>query len=79
MIGLVLMAGSEKSLASPRLTGDIAKKDSSELEYGFESLFMAQIVGDLQALQETGHRNTVAVLQAPYPTAVQTITTLLRP
>ncbi|MFP6679583.1 MAG: glucose-6-phosphate isomerase [Dehalococcoidia bacterium] len=79
VIGLVLMAGSEKSLASPRLTGDIAKKDSSELEYGFESLFMAQIVGDLQALQENGLRNTIAVLQAPYPTAVQTITTLLRP
>jgi hypothetical protein len=46
----------------------------TEISYGFESLFLAQLLGDLEALRSKAHRNVVTVLKTPYAKAIQNIT-----
>ena len=79
VIGLALVAGNEEPLAASRSVPDGSPRDAQDLAHGFESIFVAQALGDLEALRETGHRNILAVLQAPYAMAVRTITALLDP
>ena len=70
VIGLALVAGNEDALAAPRV--DLGTE--TEIAYGFESLFLAQILGDLEALRSKAHRNVMTVLKTPYAKAIQNIT-----
>ena len=70
VIGLALVAGNEDALAASR--ADSGTK--TEFAYGFESLFVAQVLGDLEALRTKAHRNTMTVLETPYAKAIQNIT-----
>jgi glucose-6-phosphate isomerase/transaldolase/glucose-6-phosphate isomerase len=70
VIGLALIAGNEDALAASRADSG----SETEMAYGFESLFVAQVLGDLEALHAKAHRNTMAVLETPYEKAIQNIT-----
>ena len=70
VIGLALVAGNEDALAAPRVDSGT----ETEISYGFESLFLAQLLGDLEALRSKAHRNVVTVLKTPYAKAIQNIT-----
>jgi hypothetical protein len=70
VIGLALVAGNEDALAASRADSG----SETEMAYGFESLFVAQVLGDLEALHAKAHRNTMAVLETPYEKAIQNIT-----
>jgi glucose-6-phosphate isomerase/transaldolase/glucose-6-phosphate isomerase len=73
VIGLALVAGNEEALAAPRAGAD----GNQRTGYGFESLFVAQVLGDLEALRAQGRRNTVAVLQPPYADGIRAIAAAL--
>jgi glucose-6-phosphate isomerase len=73
VIGLALVAGNEDALAAPRVDSGT----ETEIAYGFESLFVAQLLGDLEALRAKAHRNMMAVLKTPYAKAIQNITASL--
>jgi len=73
VIGLALVAGNEDALAASRADSET----ESGIAYGFESLFVAQLLGDLEALRAKAHRNTMTVLKTPYAMAIQNITTSL--
>ena len=73
VIGLALVAGNEDALAASRADSGT----DTEFAYGFESLFVAQVLGDLEALRAKAHRNALAVLEAPYVKAIQRITASL--
>ncbi|MDA1258585.1 MAG: glucose-6-phosphate isomerase, partial [Chloroflexi bacterium] len=61
VIGLALAAGNEEALAAP------------EADHGFESLFVAQLTGDVEALRANGRRSAVVALGAPYADAIRKI------
>ncbi|MCH7642443.1 MAG: glucose-6-phosphate isomerase [Chloroflexi bacterium] len=61
VIGLALAAGNEDALAAPGA------------EHGFESLFIAQLSGDVEALRSNGRRSSVTVLRTPYADAIRGI------
>lgn len=63
VIGLALAAGNEDALAAPGA------------QHGFESLFVAQLSGDVEALRANGRRTTVVVLRTPYSDAIREIAT----
>ncbi len=67
VIALALVAGNEDALAAPRADAG----GNHGADYRFESLFVAQVLGDLEALRAKGHRNMVAVFQPPYPDAIR--------
>lgn len=73
VIGLALVAGNEDALAVPSV--DLGTE--TEIAYGFESLFVAQLLGDLEALRAKAHRNMMTVLKTPYAKAIQNITASL--
>jgi glucose-6-phosphate isomerase/transaldolase/glucose-6-phosphate isomerase len=73
VIGLALVAGNEDALAASRADSG----SETEIAYGFESLFVAQVLGDLEALRAKAHRNTMTVLKTPYAKAIQNITASL--
>ena len=61
VIGLALVAGNEDALAAPGA------------EHGFESLFIAQLSGDVEALRANGRRSSAALLRTPYADAIREI------
>ena len=61
VIGRALAAGNEDALAAPGA------------EHGFESLFIAQLSGDVEALRSNGRRSSVTVLRTPYADAIRGI------
>jgi glucose-6-phosphate isomerase len=69
VIGLVLVAGNDSALATPRAESGVTVGN----DYGFESLFIAQVMGDVETLHANGHRNTLGVLNKPYPEAIRSI------
>ena len=73
VIGLALVAGNEDALAASRADSGT----ETEVAYGFESLFVAQLLGDLEALRAKAHRNMMTVLKTPYAKAIQNITASL--
>ena len=73
VIGLALVAGNEDALAASRADSGT----ETEVAYGFESLFVAQVLGDLEALRAKAHRNMMTVLKTPYAKAIQNITASL--
>ena len=73
VIGLALVAGNEEALAASKV--DLGAE--MEISYGFESLFLAQLLGDLEALRSKAHRNVMTVLKTPYAKAIQNITASL--
>ncbi len=73
VIGLALVAGNDSALAVPRAESGVGNGN----DYGFEFLFIAQVMGDLETLHANGHRNTLAVLNKPYPEAIRNIAALL--
>ena len=77
VIGLALVAGNENALAASRADSGTETEREPEIAYGFESLFVAQVLGDLEALRAKAHRNAMTVLKSPYATAIQTITASL--
>ena len=77
VIGLALVAGNEDALAASRADSGTETEREPEIAYGFESLFVAQVLGDLEALRAKAHRNAMTVLKSPYTTAIQTITASL--
>ena len=77
VIGLALVAGNEDALTPSRADSGSGTEPETGIAYGFESLFVAQLLGDLEALRAKAHRNTVTVLKSPYAKAIQNITASL--
>ena len=73
VIGLALVAGNEEALAASRVVADGTQESARDLNNGFASLFVAQVLGDLEALRSTGRRNTLVVLKTPYAKAIRRI------
>ncbi len=77
VIVLALGAGNEEALAAPGAEIPGTSATGSGANYGFESLFEAQMLGDLKALHSKGRRNTLTVLKTPYENAIRDLASSL--